>query len=252
MAVLLKTLKGKVELDRLPVAYCVLATAYLAHRGQATETAEKAGTLTYQTLRHLVLASEDRIPLEGAMQACDLITAEEQRPAEVFDNLCHVEVLIAAISIMRGLGLDPCECAPTQQSQDEEMKAIPDLSGAGWSLEAYGGQNCDSNHKLFEDLCALERWRCQGSISVFLAFREEAWVAYRPGTDLKVGIPVPVRGRTKKNYKDYGNSKVGVSALLTPRACAERVWVVQASDIVCTPREQKAPAGSPNTAKEMA
>jgi hypothetical protein len=60
---------------------------------------------------------------------------------------------------MREAGFEPDSCAPTQQSTSQAGDDIPDLSGAGWALEAYGGHDYGNNKKLIEDLCSLDRWQ---------------------------------------------------------------------------------------------
>jgi hypothetical protein len=170
---LVRTLCGENITEELRQAYLVLAKTYLRHRAGGLEDVEGADL---HALRDAVLDSESLVNLSAAKAGCEWIEADSERPGELFNQLCHMEVLLAAASALAARDLRPHLCAPTQQSADTEGKAIPDLGGIGWFLEAYGGVDYGNNGKLAKDLRSLSRWSGTPSTSrLFLAFRESAW-----------------------------------------------------------------------------
>ncbi len=206
---LVRTLVGPADINRLPEAYTVLARAYLTHRAGGSD---ESASYDYQRLTRSVLASEEPIQVAALRSQCDLITTDIERPGEVFHNLGQMEVLIASTHIMRRLGLEPLMSAPTQQSKDDDGNEIADMQGDGWLLEAYGGQKCDSNQKVFEDLCTLAQNASSGR-RLFLAFRKTAWEAFRK-LPLRINEHLRIQGKTKKSRPQFGNEKVRVSAEL--------------------------------------
>jgi len=209
MAHLIRTLVGREELDRLPEVYAVLAKAYLDHRAGGRDLQDLTN---FTELRQAVLSSEAPVPVGRLRDTCDLIATEIERPVELFNNLGQIEVLILSIQIIRNLGLDPLISAPTQQSKDKEGNDIADLQGEGWSLEAYGGQKCDSNMKIYEDICTLKQ-NFTNHRRLFLSFRRSAWTAFRKQS-LEPGVRAKIQGKTKKARPHFGNEKVRVSAEL--------------------------------------
>jgi hypothetical protein len=233
MAHLIRTLVGKKDLDRLEEAYIVLAEAYLQHR--TGQTNSRSGGTGFEALRQRVLASEAKVNIrERCGQLCDLINTDYERPVELFNNLGQVEVLIAAIKIMRELKLPPTKSAPTQQSQDDDGNSVADLEGDGWKLEAYGGHNCKSNQKLFEDLCTLKSTQKNQS-RMFLAFRKDAWQAAYPKKPLLKKGSISVRGTTKKFRTDFNNQKVNVQAAIELIDEKNDILVCEALRIDCVP-----------------
>jgi hypothetical protein len=234
MGHLIRTLSGKADLDRLSDAYVVLAQAYLAHRAQITDRE----SIDFDSLRDRVLASEATVLVgELCKSECDLIDTEEERPVELYNNLGQIEVLIAAIIIMRSKGLTPTKSAPTQQSQDPEGNDVSDLEGDDWKLEAFGGQNCKSNQKIFEDLCTLKTSRTSEQ-RMFLGFREAAWTAAYRNKRLSESEPTPISGTTKKLRADFGNNKVKAQADLTLLGSHGLVYVCEVNNLKCVPSER--------------
>ncbi len=121
MGHLIRTLVGDADLNRLPAAYDVLAEAYLACRaGKLVDC--KDAINSFSALRDSVLASEAKVPVGKLCRPkCDLVDTDEERPAELFNNLGQIEMLIGAIRIMREAGLSPTKSAPTQQSKDNGL-----------------------------------------------------------------------------------------------------------------------------------
>jgi len=232
---LIQTLIGDEELDQLENAYVVLAEAYLEHRaGRANADEDQS---SFETLRTRVLASEDRVPVGKMCRAkCPLITAEEERPIELFNNLGQIEVLIAAIKIMRDLKRPPTQSAPTQQSKDDDGNDLSDLEGLGWKLEAFGGQNCTSNQKLFEDLCTLKSSAVDGD-DLFLAFRRTAWSEAYKTKQLEIGTRTQVSGTTKKIRSDFEKRKVSVQAYLELVGELDGICVSRVTELICTPND---------------
>ncbi|GEM_PF-6433768 len=138
--------------EYLSRAYVALSKAFLRHRGGGGIAAE---TIDPCLLDSAVCSTEQHIDLREVRKGCDLIATDEERPAEVFNNLGHMFVLLQAITILfEKCSLTPNLCAPTQQS-DHKGKRIRDLQGAGWILEAFGGSNIKNNGKLAKDLRTL-------------------------------------------------------------------------------------------------
>jgi hypothetical protein len=109
-----------------------------------------------------------------------------------------MSVLIAATCGLAQRGLYPKICAPTQQCADTEGRAIPDLGGTDWFLEAYGGVDYGNNGKLAKDLRSIARWaQTSPSGRVFLAFRQSAWHLTTPLSGLCFS---PVAHRCSKNH----------------------------------------------------
>jgi len=154
---------------------------------------------------------------------------------EVYNNLGQIEVLIAAVEILRNSELYPQICAPTQQSTDQDGNEISDLQGEGWRLEAYGGLNCKSNQKLFEDLCTLHQSSHENE-RLFLAFRLCAWQAAYKSKQLKQNANVQVQGTTKKSRPRYGGKKVKVSANLELVGEDDSICVVEVTGLVTSPQ----------------
>jgi hypothetical protein len=227
---LIRTLVGPAEINRLQEAYTVLARAYLSHR--AGGSAERASN-DYQGLTRSVLASEEPIQVAELRSQCDLITTDIERPGEIFHNLGQMEVLIASIEIMRRLGLEPIFSAPTQQSKDDDGNEIADMQGDGWVLEAYGGHKCDSNKKVFEDLCTLAQNASSGR-RLFVSFRRTAWEAFRK-LPLRINERSRIQGKTKKNRRQFGNEKVRVSAELELVGEHDGICVCEAFKIETVP-----------------
>ena len=232
MGHLLRTLEGPNEIDRLTEAYEVLADAYLKHRSGKSESLENVGCGSrFRTLCSMVLATEDFMHVGELSCKCDLISTDFERPVEVYNNLGQIEVLIAAVTILRKSYLRPQTCAPTQQSTDQDGNAISDLQGVGWRLEAYGGLNCKSNQKLFEDLCTLHQSSHENE-RLFLAFRHCAWQAAYKSKRLEQNANVQVQGTTKKGRTQYGGHKVNVSANLKLVDEHDSICVVEVTGVV--------------------
>jgi hypothetical protein len=173
MGELVQTLRGEDIDEKLRQAYAALAKAYLRHRSRGIDDIDDA---SLQALQAAVLESEERVDLSEAMQSCEWIKAPSERPGEIFDQLCHMSVLIGAATGLATCGLYPNICAPTQQSADTDGQRIPDLGGTDWFLEAYGGVNYKNGGKLAKDLRSLARWSGTSSTSrTFLACRKSAW-----------------------------------------------------------------------------
>jgi len=171
---------------------------------------------------------------------CSLINTDFERPVELFNNLGQIEVLIAAIKIMRQSGRTPSKSAPTQQSKDDDGTDVSDLEGDGWRLEAFGGHNCTSNQKLFEDLCTLMTSSSDND-ELFVAFRRTAWEAAYKKKQLELGLKTQVGGTTKKIRSDFGNRKVNVQAQLELIGALDGICVSRVSNLTCTP-SVKSPA----------
>ena len=170
---LVRTLHGDSIPDDLRRAYVALATAFLRHRGGSGVASE---TIDPYLLDSAVCSTELHVDLRQTHEHCDLITTDEERPGEIFNNLGHMFVLLQAILILaKECSLMPRLCAPTQQS-DHEGRRIADLEGEGWVLEAFGGSNIKNNGKLAKDLRTLSGGvpQCHRT---FLAFRTSAWPA---------------------------------------------------------------------------
>ncbi len=227
---------GDEDLDRLSEAYVVLAEAYLAHRTGRTDSSNEDSS--FASLRKRVLASEENLDIGVECKLkCDLINTEKERPIELFNNLGQVEVLIAAIKIMRDIGLRPIKSAPTQQSQDDEGNGVSDLEGDSWKLEAFGGQNCTSNQKLFEDLCTLKTTR-RNEDRMFLAFRKAAWDAAYKSKKLSLVSRTSVGGTTKKLRPDFHNCKVNVQAEIQLVGTYDDIFVCEVLDLTCVPSQR--------------
>lgn len=195
MGHLVRTLRGDRIAEELRQAYCLLAKTYLRHRAGGLGDVENADLITLQAA---VLDSESLVNLSEAQSVCELIEADFERPGELFNQLGHMSVLIAAASGLASCGLHPNICAPTQQSSDTGGQAIPDLGGTGWSLEAYGGVDYGNNGKLAKDLRSLARWAQTSPTSrVFLAFRQSAWHLKTPLSQLRYS---PIIHRCSKNH----------------------------------------------------
>jgi hypothetical protein len=130
---LVRTLHGDSIPDDLCRAYVALATAFLRHRGGGDVASE---TIDLCLLDSAVCATELHVDLRQSREHCDLITTDEERPGEIFNNLGHMFVLLQAIPILtEKCSLMPCFCAPTQQS-DHEGRRIADLEGGSlWRIE---------------------------------------------------------------------------------------------------------------------
>jgi hypothetical protein len=236
MAHLIKTLFGD-DLNRLEEAYIVLAEAYLQHRTGQTGPGTPEGN--FAALRDRVLASEAPVNVgQLCKPKCDLINTDYERPIELFNNLGQVEVLIAAIKIMRSIDLPPTKSAPTQQSHDDDGNSVSDLEGNGWKLEAFGGHNCTSNQKLFEDLCTLKTTR-ENEGRMFLAFRQQAWQAAYRAKSLSLDSATSVGGTTKKVRSDFRNSKVNVQADIQLRGTQDNIHVCEVLRLECEPSETR-------------
>jgi hypothetical protein len=173
MGELVQTLRGENIDEQLRQAYTVLAKAYLRRRTRGIEDPDDA---SLQALQAAVRESEEPVDLTEAMQSCEWIKAPSERPGEIFDQLCHMSVLISAVTGLATCGLYPNICAPTQQSTDTDGQRIPDLGGADWFLEAYGGVNYKNSGKLAKDLRSLARWSGTSSTArTFLACHDSAW-----------------------------------------------------------------------------
>jgi hypothetical protein len=173
MGHLVRTLSGENIVQELQQAYAVLARAYLRHRTKELGNVANADLLSLDTA---VLASESLVNLVDARAECQLIETGCERPGEMFNQLCHIYVLLAAASALTERGLRPHICAPTQQSADARGGAIPDLGGPRWFLEAYGGVDYGHNGKLAKDLRVLSRLSGSSSTPrLFVAYRESAW-----------------------------------------------------------------------------
>ena len=195
MGHLVRTLRGDRIAEELRQAYCVLAKAYLRHRAGGLDDIETADLITLQAA---VLDSECLVKLSEARTLCELIEADSERPGELFNQLGHMSVLLAAASGMSSCGLHPNIFAPTQQSADPGGQAIPDLGGPGWFLEAYGGVDYGNNGKLAKDLRSLARWaRTSPTSRVFLAFRQSAWHLKTPLSQLRYS---PIAHRCSTNH----------------------------------------------------
>jgi len=232
MSHLVRALKGA-EISQLRRIYSILAEAYLEHRAGRDAHSDHSSPADYHSLRNRVLSSESAISLSAYRHACDFITAEQERPIEVFNNLGQMEVLVAAIDILHDTGRIPDRCAPTQQSKDDDYQDIPDLAGPDWSLEAFGGHNYGNNKKLIEDLCSLYQRYTSGD-TVFLAFRDAAWTAYR-STKLIPGEPLRVKGTTAKSRVEFGRTRVRCTAQLRPIENRDSIWVCQVLNLSCDP-----------------
>ncbi len=170
---LVRTLHGDSIPDDLCRAYVALAITFLRHRGGGRVATE---TIDPRLLDSAMCATELHVDLRQTREHCDLITTDEERPGEIFNNLGHMFVLLQAIPILaEKCSLMPRLCAPTQQS-DHEGGRIADLEGEGWALEAFGGSNITNNGKLAKDLRTLSGGAAQCH-RTFLAFRTSAWPA---------------------------------------------------------------------------
>ena len=172
MAHLINTLENCDIPVALQSAYDALAVAYLEHRAGGLGEISAA---TSSQLKLAVHKSESLLDLSKARSDCKWIAAESHRPAEVFDQLCHIEVILVAARLLKSMGIEASVCAPTQQSVDAAGNPIPDLGGTCWALEAYGGVNYGNNGKLAKDLKSLSKWQARSAARLFLAFRDGAW-----------------------------------------------------------------------------
>jgi hypothetical protein len=226
---LVKTLCGT-EINRLEDAYVALASDLLAQSNRIPECT--VNSFDYLNIRDRVLRRERPVNLTAAQKACSLIAAKSERPIEIYNNLCHMEVLIAAITVVRRAGLSPTTCAPTQQSVGDNQEVIADLQGHDWVLEAFGGFNCKSNQKIFEDLTTLNHWSAMQKR--FLAFRKEAWKAAYPKKPLSMnGQDTRIEGVTKRTRSQCGRYKVRASAGLRLLEICNDVYVVEVLDLKC-------------------
>jgi len=185
MGHLVRTLQGEHIIEGLRQAYVVLARTYLRHRAGGLADADNADL---PALQQAVLDSESLVDLSEARTRCPLIEADAERPGELFNQLGHMEVLLAAASALAARGLRPNICAPTQQSADADGNSIPDLGGIDWFLEAYGGVDYGNNGKLAKDLRSLaHRSGASSPRRFFLAFRPSAWHRKTPLPSLRFG-----------------------------------------------------------------
>src|SRR4051812_25174822 len=102
MGHLVRTLRGERIAEELRQAYSVLARAYLRHRAGGLGEIENADL---SALQAAVLDSESLVNLSEAKGRCDLIEADFERPGELFNQLGHMSVLIAAASGMASRGV---------------------------------------------------------------------------------------------------------------------------------------------------
>jgi hypothetical protein len=183
MGHLVRTLRGEHLIEELRQAYVVLARTYLRHRAGGLGDVANADL---PVLQQAVLDSESLVDLSEARTCCPSIEADSERPGELFNQLGHMEVLLAAASALAARGLRPDICAPTQQSADADGNPIPDLGGIDWFLEAYGGVDYGNNGKLAKDLRSLaHRSGAASSCRFFLAFRPSAWHRKTPLSSLR-------------------------------------------------------------------
>ena len=169
--ILVRTLHGDTIPDDLSRAYVALANTFLRHRGGGGVTSESIDPCL---LDSAVCATEQHVDLRQIREHCDLITTDDERPGEIFNNLGHMFVLLQSIALLaEKCSFAPRLCAPTQQS-DYEGRRIADLEGEGWKLEAFGGANITNNGKLAKDLRTLLGGASQCH-RTFLAFRTSAW-----------------------------------------------------------------------------
>ncbi len=162
--------------EQLERAYTTLAAAWLA-RGKSN-----AVKGDWKDIASAVRSAAAPIDLTAARRTCSLILPAEERPEEIYHALGHMEVLLAAAEMLSSIGFEPTICAPTQQSSDcregEHLpQRIPDLGGAGWALEAYGGVCYGNNSKAALDLRTLQKAKDENSdLRTFVAVRGEALV----------------------------------------------------------------------------
>jgi hypothetical protein len=195
MGHLVRTLRGDRIAEELQQAYRALARAYLRQRAGGLVDVDDADFIALQIA---VLRSESWVDLAEAKSHCELIETDSERPGELFDQLGHMSVLLAAASALASLGLHPNICAPTQQSADAGGQPIPDLGGINWFLEAYGGVDYGNNGKLAKDLRSLDRWvRTSPTGRLFLAFRPPAWYRATPLSPLSFN---PIAHRCSKHH----------------------------------------------------
>jgi len=231
VAPLVKTLDGA-EIERdLEHAFVTLARIYLAHRGGG---GHDEPDLNPQRLDLLVRRTESPIDLSEARKLCAMIDAISERPIEVFNNLGHVFVLLEAIRLVRGRGLEPTWCAPTQQSTDGLGQSTPDLRGGDWALEAYGGSDISNNGKLAKDLRFLQTWRAAGK-RTFIACRRDAW-------RIAESLSEHVVQRTSSLCSAKHGGPFRASAQVTLFARSAKVAVIEVDEIEITPT---APIASP-------
>lgn len=168
---LVRNLVGATISQDLKRAYMALAKAYLHHRGgRSFEISDADDCVLDATVR----ATESGVDLRGVRALCNLIETDSERPAEIFNNLGHMFVLLQALAVLsKAHGFVPAFCSPTQQS-DHEGDRIADLEGDGWALEAYGGEDIKNNGKLAKDLRTLAA-RAERGDRTFLAFRSSAF-----------------------------------------------------------------------------
>lgn len=172
---LVRTLHGATLRTDLQRAHVALSRALLEHRGGARNCAETSDSVA---LDAIVGATELPVDLRAVRNQCDLVTQDEERPIEIFNNLGHMFVLLqAAIILSEDCGLTPLLCAPTQQSEHEGRRMF-DLEGDRWVLEAFGGVDVTNNGKLAKDLRRLAQGKTAGK-RAFLALREVAWPGLR-------------------------------------------------------------------------
>jgi hypothetical protein len=215
---LVRTLEGpSLEAD-LTLAFTALARIFLS-RVHANEVDAN----DVRALDALVRRSEEPIDLRAARRECPSIDKDSERPGEVFDQLGHMLVLIETIPLMRRMGLDVTVCAPTQGSS-HGGKAIPDLGGTGWALEAFGGHDFTNNDKLARDLRTLATTH-QAADRRFISCRCAArtqWATHDPAHHFRVTATC-----SRNNGGPYR-----VTAYATVPSRSEHVLVVEVKDIV--------------------
>lgn len=221
MGALVRTLKGDNVAADLKAAYEVLAHAYLEHRGGGVGAADVKEP---RNLDAVVRATEKPMDLRPAREKCRLIGTDFERPAEAFNNLGHMFVLCEALPLLAARGLVANVCAPTQQSVDEAGAAVPDLGGASWALEAFGGVNIANNGKLAKDFQSLAKWSGRRTL---IACRPEAW---RLARVLRVGDSSVVHARGKMH-----GGPLHTMAKATKMAETETVIITELTGIVMLP-----------------
>ncbi len=219
MGTLVRTLVGAEIQVGLRSAYLALAQAYLRHRGGTRlETSDGAEP---QDIDHLVCGTEEPIDLRDTRKECAWINTDFERPVEVFNNLGHLFVLLETVPLLASQGFVSDVCAPTQQSRDSDGVAVPDLSGKGWALEAFGGVNIANNAKLARDLRSLWGFAPRRAL---LACRRIAWP---PLDRLPLGQAIQVRATCKKKH----GGMFDASAVVLPFARSDGVLVVEMQGI---------------------
>jgi hypothetical protein len=106
MGNLVRELKGDYIIEVLECAYKALAKVYLDRRAVGIPDESQA----VQDLDEAVRETEKPVDLSSAIAECNearkdshLIEATEQRPAEVFNQLCHMSVILIAATRLASL-----------------------------------------------------------------------------------------------------------------------------------------------------